>query len=137
MAFICPHCNFRIKEAGTFAGRDTGPAYCWQDVALTIMSIILILLVVIDIFRAFQLPELARPFVLTFDAGLMYLYVGCLLRWELPMTIAKYLLYLPLLYSGFFCMMSFMVGAWGAAIVLLLATSAVGFMVYLINWASD
>ncbi len=137
MAFVCPHCNFKIKESGTFAGRDTGPAYCWQDVALTIMSIILILSVVIDAFRAFQLPEMVRGFVLTFQAGLLYLYVGCLLRWELPMTIAKYLLYLPLLYFGFLCMLSLMVGAWLVALLLLLATSAVGFMVYLLNWASD
>ncbi len=137
MAFICPHCNFKIKESGTFAGRDTGPAHEWQDVALTIISILWCLQSLVDFFFALKLPEMVRPIVITVDVVSLFLGAGCLFRWEWPMTITKWFLYLPLFRLGIAFMAGAIMGLWAQALIALLFLSIVGFMIYLINWASD
>jgi len=134
-AAICPHCNFRIRQVGTFAGRDVGPDYNWQDVAFTIVSIIWCLVAAFDIYAGLQ-STLAGYFVWLGGARLV-IGIGMLFRNDLAMTIAKYLCYLTLLTSAMGTVVNFALGQYLFAAIQLFLLGMAGFLVYLLNWVGD
>jgi len=138
-AAICPHCNFRIRATGTFAGMDTGPKHEWQEIAYTIMSIIWIALAGLDLARV--LPTAMKegfsgPSTFSFIIACVQILIGfgVLFRQEWLAFIAKIFCYLTLLTSGYMIMISWgFKDGLGAALHALQITVAM-FMVYLINY---
>lgn len=138
-AAICPHCNTRLRATGTFAGRDTGPKYEWQEIAYTVMSIIWTLLAVIDVVTSLPAAQKGgfsdfntAPFAVACFQTLIGL--GLVLRQEWIVFIAKIFCYIRLGLSSIFLMLFLFSGVYLLAGFALLQLAAAGFMVYLINY---
>jgi len=138
-AAICPHCNFRIRATGTFAGRDTGPKYEWQEIAYTVMSIIYVALAVYDLIGI--LPTVQKE---NFQGPMTFLFIvfgvrlliglGLLFRQEWIAFIAKICCYITLLVSSYMFMLAMGFGSWIGMGLQALDLAIAGFMVYLINY---
>lgn len=138
-AAICPHCNTRLKATGTFAGRDTGPAVEWQEVAYTIMSILIVGLAALGIFLS--LPDAQkggysdfRTIPLAAACIQMLFGLGLLFRQEWIGFIAKIFLYIRIVINLPFFAVYLLAGYWLAAGVHLLELAVACFMIYLINY---
>jgi len=138
-AAICPHCNFRIRATGTFAGRDTGPTYEWQEIAYTIMSILYTLLAVGDLISI--LPGAQKEgfsglmtFLLVIVGARLIVGLGLIFRQEWIAFIAKILCYITLFTSAYSIMLFLGFKAWGALAISIFNIGVAGFMVYLINY---
>lgn len=136
-AAICPHCNFQNRAVGTFAGRDTGPNYEWQEVAFTIVSIIWLLNAGWSIFDATRLPGMVRDFFLTIGIANAAVGLGMLFRMDIAMIIAKFLCYVNLLFASYGVVFGLMLGRYGNFAGSLFTLSLAGFLIYLINYNSD
>lgn len=138
-AAICPHCNFRIRATGTFANRDTGPAYEWQEIAYTIMSLIWIGLAAtqgIFAFLAFKkvgIEGIGTFFLVMYGARTL-VGLGLLFRQEWIAFIAKILCYITLFTCGYGVMIDLGLKQYLAAGIDALSIAVAGFMVYLINY---
>lgn len=138
-AAICPHCNTRLKATGTFAGRDTGPAVEWQEVAYTIMSIVIVGLSVLGIFLA--LPDAQkggysdlRTIPLAASCIQLLFGLGLLFRQEWIGYLAKIFLYIRIVVNLPFFAVYLLAGYWIPAGVHLLELGVACFMIYLINY---
>ena len=137
-AAICPHCNFKIRDFGTFAGRDTGPDVIWQEVAYTIVSLIWTLFAGWQLFQALLIKEQElRTFVAVIQAANLGVGLGLVFRQEWIMFIAKILCYINLLYGAYMTMVGFGLGQPVIGALALLQLGVAGFMVYLINYIGD
>ncbi|MBC8066120.1 MAG: tetratricopeptide repeat protein [Chlorobia bacterium] len=138
-AAICPHCNTKLKATGTFSTHDTGPAVEWQEVAYTIMSIIIVGLSALGIFLS--LPDAQKgnfkdvgsvPFIAA--CFQMLIGLGLLFRQEWIGFLAKIFLFLRIAISLPFFAVYFFAGRWLVAGEHLLQIAVAGFMIYLINY---
>lgn len=137
-AAICPHCDFRLRATGTFAGRDTGPAYEWQEIALTIISVLWIANAGYMVYAAMQMEfAMIRDIFLTVAIVNAALGIGMLFRVEWIMTIAKIFAYLNLLQAGWGIMLHGGLGHWGDAAAAFFQLTMAGFLIYLIGYTSD
>lgn len=137
-AAICPHCNFKIRDFGTFAGRDTGPDVIWQEVAYTIVSVIWTLFAGWQMFQALQIKDAdLRTFMAVIQAANLCVGLGLVFRQEWIMFIAKILCYLNLLSGAYWTMVGFGLGQPVVGAFALLQLGLSGFMVYLINYIGD
>ena len=137
-AAICPHCNFQVRAYGSFAGRDTGPAYSWQEVAYTILSIRWCLDAVRMIIMAFALN------IVGFSAFLGYIGcanlaigLGLVFKQEWIAFIAKIMCYGNVLFNGLAAMQAAMLGHWGLAALPFFTMCMAGFFIYLISFVVD
>lgn len=136
-AAICPHCDFRIRQTGTFAGRDVGPAHNWQDIALTVISIIWIIDAAANIFIAFKADDLIRGFLMGFGAIRLVIGIGLLLRWEIVMMVAKFMCYITLFQGALMLVFGLAIGGILGVLAAIFTLAVAGFLIYLINWAGD
>lgn len=133
-AAICPHCQTRLKATGTFAGRNTGPDYTWQEKALTIMAILILL---------FNIVSMALTWSLTheFSISMAFSILGCavslgiLFRNDTIMTFAKWIYILNLLGSILGLLYGFVNPVY--LIAPLMGIGFYGFMVYLLTQEVD
>jgi tetratricopeptide (TPR) repeat protein len=138
-AAICPHCNTRLKATGTFAGRDTGPDVEWQEVAYTIMSILIVGMAGLAVFITFPLAQ-AGGFsdfgMVPFAAACFQLCIGLglLFRQEWIGYIAKIFLYIRIALGLPFFAVYFLAGRWIPSGIELVQLGVAGFMIYLINY---
>ncbi len=140
-AAICPHCNMRIRATGTFAGRDTGPKYEWQEIAYTVMSVLWCLLTGFQTFVTVMLclnseGSFSGPFAFLFiiAASQFTVGLGLLFRQEWIAFIAKIVCYLTLFSSAYGIMINFGMGKVLGGVIDILTLGIAGFMVYLINY---
>ncbi len=134
-AAICPHCNYQIRQYGTFAGRDTGPDRTWQEIAYVILSVIWCLLSVLRIVEGFMMEsEGMKAFLVTIGAANLGVGIGLLCRTEWLQFIAKILCYLNILGTAVWTMIGLFGGAPIAGLINLAMLSVYCFMVYLINY---
>jgi tetratricopeptide (TPR) repeat protein len=138
-AAICPHCNMRIRATGTFAGRDTGPKYEWQEIAYTIMSVLVCLSAAFGVLVSFPLAQKGGfsdfntiPFIVSCFQLLIGL--GLLFRQEWIGFIAKIFLWIRVALNLPFFAVYLMAGRWLIAGASLLEIAIAGFMIYLINY---
>jgi Tfp pilus assembly protein PilF len=136
-AAICPFCSFRNRATGTFAGRDTGPTYAWQDIALTVVAIVWILYAGLGIVLAIRADDFLRDYLLTIQIANGGIGLGLLFRMEWLMMIAKYLCYLNLLIGAYQFIFGLMLANWAALGAGAFTLALAGFLVYLINFNSD
>lgn len=137
-AAICPHCNFQNRATGTFAGRDTGPDYAWQDIALTVMMIIYMGLSAYNFYNGMQQKlEMIKATQCTLAGAQFLLSVAVLFRNDFAMNILKYLSYISALFGAFGVMVGFMMGGFLQGMIQLVSLSVTCFVIYLLNWASD
>jgi Tfp pilus assembly protein PilF len=137
-AAICPHCNFQNRATGTFAGRDAGPAYAWQDIALTIVMVLNLALSGFMIFVGLQAKiEMVKALICTIWGAQFMLSLAVLFRNDFAMTILKYLCYLAALQTSFGTMVNFMMGDVLGGFISLFSLAFTCFIIYLLNWAGD
>jgi tetratricopeptide (TPR) repeat protein len=138
-AAICPHCNFKIRATGTFAGRDTGPKHEWQEIAYTIMSLVVVAFSILGIATTFgpaQKGEFADFNAVPFAASCIQLCfgLGLLFRQGWIGFIAKIFLWIRVAVSLPFFAVYFLAGRWIWAGTELIQLAVAGFMIYLINY---
>ncbi len=138
-AAICPHCNTRIRATGTFAAHDTGPRVEWQEVAFTIMSVLIIGLATWAFLLSFPAAQKEGfagistvPLVLSVIQACIGL--GLLFRQEWIGFLAKIFLYIRIMIALPWFAVSFMAGKWDWAGESFLQLAVAGFMIYLINY---
>ncbi len=136
-AAICPHCNFQNRAVGTFAGRDTGPRYEWQEVAYTVVAVIWILNAGWNIFSATRLAPPLKDYFLTLSIANAGIGLGMLFRMEMVMTIAKIFCYINLMFGSIYLLIGLMELRWAAIATNFFTVSIAGLMIYLINYNSD
>jgi tetratricopeptide (TPR) repeat protein len=137
-AAICPHCNFQLRQVGTFAGRDRGPAYAWQEIALTIMALLWIIAAGFDFYRGMQVQiEGLQGFLLILAGSRLVVGLGLLFRSEWISFIAKILCYISLFSGGYGFMITMAMGDVVGMIVNAITIGVAGFLVYLINYCMD
>lgn len=138
-AAICPHCNMRIRATGTFAGRDTGPKYEWQEITYSIMSIVIIGFAILGIVVSFpdaQKGGFQDVSAISFIASCCQALIGLglLFRQEWIGFLAKIFLWLRFALNLPFFAVYLMAGRWLWAGSHLLELAVAGFMIYLINY---
>jgi len=138
-AAICPHCNFRIRATGTFAGRDTGPKYEWQEIAYTIMSIVWTVIAGFQFWQAF--PEAQAGGFTNFSSLPMIsaatqalIGLGLLFRQEWIAFIAKIFCWVTLLPYAIWFTVYLSAGRWVPALITGAEVAVTGFMLYLMNY---
>jgi tetratricopeptide (TPR) repeat protein len=136
-AAICPHCNFQNRAVGSFAGRDTGPNYEWQEIAYTVVSVIWLLNAGWSIFTATQMETQARNYFLTLAIANGGVGLGLLFRMEMVMVIAKFFCMVNLMFGSIFFVVALMQMKIGDLLAALFTVSLAGFLIYLINYNSD
>jgi tetratricopeptide (TPR) repeat protein len=139
-ATVCPHCSHQLRAYGSFANHDRGPAYVWQEIALTVIASLWILM---SLFQAAvilqhreELMGLAG-FLLALALGRIGIGIGLILRIDWIGFIAKILCYLTILGSGLGFMAGLMLGDWAGVTVNGFVLSLAGFLIYLINYNMD
>jgi tetratricopeptide (TPR) repeat protein len=140
-AAICPHCNARLRATGTFAGRDTGPAYEWQEIAYTIIALIWCALTGFQTYVTVMLclnskDGFSGPFAFLFivAAAQFAVGLGLLFRQEWIAFIAKIVCYITLFTSAYGIMINFGLGRILGGLIDLTTLAVAGFLVYLINY---
>lgn len=133
-AAICPHCNFRLRETGTFAGRDRGPNYVWQDIVLTILSVIWAIVGLLGLYSGFRTNS---PGTMLISIIQVIIGGGLALRMEWIALIAKIFCYVNLFYSGYFMLVMFAVKQPIVGTFLLVHLCMTGLLIYLINYHFD
>jgi tetratricopeptide (TPR) repeat protein len=137
-AAICPYCNFRFRQTGTFAGRDVGPDYNWQEVAYMIVAILFTCYAgFMAVNHYITMPVFFRLYMVTFDLICVGVGLGLIFRWEWVQFLAKMICYLQLLLGSYGLMTTFFMGSYLGALFSALQLGIAGFMVYLINYVSD
>lgn len=137
-AAICPHCNFKLRDFGTFAGRDTGPDVVWQEVAYTIVAVIWTLFAGWQLYQALLIEDKdLRTFMAIIQGANLCIGLGLIFRMEAVMFIAKILCYINLLTGAYWTMVGFGLGQPLVGAFALLQLGLSGFMVYLINYIGD
>lgn len=132
---ICPHCNFKIRDIGTFAGRDAGPVHEWQEIVYTIMAVLWSLSAAYDLYRGLQLKiEFLRGPVVILSAFSLICGIGLLFRNSLLAFICKILAYITLFWAAYGVMISLGLGAWGSLAFNVVQIGIAGLLVYLINY---
>lgn len=137
-AAICPYCNTKLKAIGTFAHHDRGPDVIWQELALTICSVIWIIMSVIGTIATLQQPSgPSQNFGLTVEGFRFLVGLGFLLRWEWMAFVGK--IYLWLAAAGYAAMLLLgaMAGIWVLALIGLVSVCLAGFMIYLVSYCID
>lgn len=135
-AAICPHCNFQIRQYGTFAGiKNSTPSTTWQEVAYTICAILWCLESVFGIVVGLMSPsEGMKAYMVTKGVANLGVGIGLVFRTEWVMFIGKILCYINILGSGIGTMIGFMGGAPIIGAINLAFLCLFCFMVYLINY---
>lgn len=138
-ASVCPYCSSVIKQIPSqFAGRDTGPAYTWQEAAYKVMAVVWMLLGAWSIFQGVMLtrregyiPGMESFFVIvgTVQIGVG---IGLLTENEVMQFITKIFCYLTFVRIAF----GFMLGGSlikGFVIEALITMVMAGFQLYLLR----
>lgn len=134
-AALCPHCGYKIRAMGTFAGRDAGPAVEWQEVAFTIMAIIWVALAGFQLYSGLQIKfEGLQSYVVIMAAIQIGVGLGLLFRVEWLGFVGKIMCYLTLLSASIGVMTSMGLGRWLLFGMNILQLAVAGFMIYLINY---
>jgi tetratricopeptide (TPR) repeat protein len=137
-AAICPYCNFQNRAVGRFAGRQTGPAWVWQDVAYTIMSLIWCLSACYTIYAFWSYDwEMGRNFMFVIGGGNLLVGLGLLFRLEWIAFLAKILCMISLFLYGLSMLAAMMTGDLPMVGANLLQVGFAGFLIYLINYQFD
>lgn len=137
-AAICPHCNFKVRAYGTFSGHDPGPKVEWQEVAYTIVSVLLLLSACYDLYAAYRLrdPQM-RGYFLVLSVVEFLVALGLVFRQEWVMFVGKIFCIVMILNGGWGMMMSLGLGHWVAGLMSVAQIAVAGLMIYLINYLSD
>lgn len=137
-AAICPHCNHHVRPIGTFSDRVGGNVFIWQEIGLTIASVIWSAFAGLGIYFALQQEhEMLRQFLTVASLLQLGVGLGMLLRIEWVMFVGKIICYLGLLRGSYGFMVNLFMGGYLAAIFSLLELGLNGLLVYLINYNSD
>lgn len=138
-AAICPHCNFRNRETGTFSTHDTGPKYEWQEIAYTIMSLIWTGLAIWAGIQAF--PDAQRGNFSDFSTLALIsactqalIGLGLVFRQEWIAFIAKIFCWITILPYAIWFTVYFSAGRWQPALINGAQVAVTGFMLYLMNY---
>ena len=133
-AALCPHCNFQIRAMGTFAGRDTGPVYEWQEIVYTIIAVLWTLSAGYDLFRSFKLTGFLQGPMVVLSGLSLICGIGLLLKNSTLAFICKILAYITLFAAAYGLMISVTMGWWGSAAFNAAQLAIAGLLVYLINY---
>lgn len=135
-AAICPHCNFQVRAYGSFAGRDTGPKYEWQEIAYTIIAILYVLTAGAQGIYSFinNMKTSTGGVELAFNAVSFAVGLGLLFRQEWLAHLAKIYLWLNSAWTSLMILLSMMAGLWLVALIFTAILALNCFFIYLINY---
>lgn len=136
-AAICPHCSFKIKQFGTFATHDTGPAHEWQEIAYLIVAILWTLGAGLQLFLAFQTRGFLRDFFLTYSSVQLILGLGLIFRQGTLMFLARIFCFLAIIVSAWQTLVAMMLGQVVLGLIQLVILGLAAFMAYLIGYVGD